>query len=290
MQKYQLFQRFTWLLIILIICGMIASLPAVISLEAPTMINRFTLTSALAKINIIYLGEKHDRLTDRQAQLEIIQLLYQQNKQIAIALEMFQRPYQQVLDDYLTGKITEDQLRENTEFDQRWGFDWTSYAPIFRFAKAHQLPLIALNVPSEITRKVASKGLESLTESEKQSIPPISEIRTDSPEYRQLVREIYDQHAHAGQGNSQNFERFFTAQVLWDETMADTIASFYRTHPATKIIVIAGEFHIIYGYGIPSRVARRLSKFPLKQRSILFSKPETFPLNKEQLPADFFFE
>ena len=144
------------------------------------------------------------------------------------------------------------------------------------------MPLIALNVPSEITRKVSRQGLESLTESEKKSIPPLSEICTDSPEYRKLVREIYEQHAHAGQGNSKNFERFFTAQVLWDETMAETVATFYRTNPATKIIVIAGEFHIIYGYGIPSRVARRLSNFPLIQRSILFSNPETFPLHKER--------
>ena len=250
MQKYQSFQRFTWLLIILLIGGVIAILPAVISLEAPTIITSSTIASALAKINIIYLGEKHDRLTDRQAQLEIIQLLYQQDKQIAIALEMFQRPYQQSLDDYRKGKITEDQLRENTEFDQRWGFDWASYAPIFRFAKAHKLPLIALNVPSEITRKVAHQDLEGLTELEKQSIPPLSEIRTDNQEYRQMVREIYEQHTHAGQGNSKNFDRFFVAQVLWDETMADTIASFYRTNPAKKIIVIAGEFHIIYGYGI----------------------------------------
>ena len=66
---------------------------------------------------------------------------------------------------------------------------------------AHQI----LYFLSEITRKVSRQGLESLNELEKQSIPPLSEIRTDSPEYRQLVKEIYEQHAHAGQGNSQNF-------------------------------------------------------------------------------------
>jgi uncharacterized iron-regulated protein len=72
--------------------------------------------------------------------------------------------------------------------------------------------------------------------------------------------------------------------------MAETVATFYRNHPATKIVVIAGQFHIIYGYGIPSRVARRLSDFSLKQGSILFSEPETVPSHKERLPADFFFK
>jgi uncharacterized iron-regulated protein len=256
----------------------------------PRVINSSEIVSVLSGANIIYLGEKHDRLTDRQAQLEIIQLLYQQDSQLAIALEMFQRPYQKFLDDYLAGKISEAELREKTEFDQRWGFAWESYAPIFRFAKAHKLPLIALNTPSEITRKVAKYGLESLTETEKQSIPPVSEIRTDNLEYRQLLLDIYQQKTHAGQGNSQNFKRFFTAQVLWDETMAETIANFYRINPTRKIIVIAGEFHIFYGYGIPSRVVRRLSEFSPRQRSILFSNPETFPLQKGRLPADFFFK
>jgi uncharacterized iron-regulated protein len=50
------------------------------------------------------------------------------------------------------------------------------------------------------------------------------------------------------------FERFFQAQVLWDETMADRIA---RSAPTAQVIVLAGQGHLIYGYGIPDRVARR---------------------------------
>lgn len=280
---------FAWLLGTLLFCGAIAyGSPAVNSIE-PLFISRSEIAKVLSGANIIYLGEKHDRLTDRQAQLEIIQTLYRQDSKLAIALEMFQRPYQKFLDDYLMGKISETELREKTEFDRRWGFDWESYAPIFRFAKAHKLPLIALNTPSEITRKVAKDGLESLTETERQAIPPIAEIRTDNPKYRQLVRDIYQQKNHTGQKNSQNFERFFTAQVLWDETMAEAIANFYRANSTRKIIVIAGEFHIFYGYGIPSRVARRLSEFTLNQRLILFSNPKSLPLEKDRSAADFFF-
>ena len=58
----------------------------------------------LASSNVIYLGETHDSELDHQNQLKIIQELYQRNPKIAIALEMFQRPYQGVVDEYLAGK------------------------------------------------------------------------------------------------------------------------------------------------------------------------------------------
>jgi hypothetical protein len=64
----------------------------------------------LASSNVIYLGETHDSELDHQNQLKIIQELYKRNPKIAIALEMFQRPYQGVVDEYLAGKITEEEL------------------------------------------------------------------------------------------------------------------------------------------------------------------------------------
>ncbi|MGC1246300.1 MAG: ChaN family lipoprotein, partial [Spirulinaceae cyanobacterium] len=205
----------------------------------------------LEQANIIYLGENHDSLEDHQAQLEIIQALYQKNPHLTIALEMFQRPFQGAIDAYLAGEITEEELIERSEYEQRWGFPWEYYAPILRFAKEHNLSVLALNAPTEVTRKVARQGLESLTEEEKTYLPPLAEIRTDDAEYRQMLQEIFQMHSHQGHGNSAGFENFFAAQVVWDETMAKTIAEFYQTNPSQQIIVLAGQGHIVYGYGIP---------------------------------------
>jgi uncharacterized iron-regulated protein len=185
----------------------------------------------LVKAKVVYLGETHDSAEDHQAQLKIVREMQRQNRKIAIAMEMFQRPFQSAIDNYLAGKLTEEQLVEQTEYDRRWRFPWESYAPILRFAKENQLPVLALNTPTEVTRKVASQGLESLTAEEKKHIPPISEIRTDNAEYRQLLLEVYQQHQKAAQGNSTAFERFLQAQVLWDETMAEKIAEFVKANP-----------------------------------------------------------
>ncbi|MFM7788781.1 MAG: ChaN family lipoprotein, partial [Microcystis panniformis] len=117
-------------------------------------------------------------------------------------------------------------------------------------------------------------------------IPPKSEIKQDNEEYRQQILAVYEQHTG---GSSQGFDRFFLAQVLWDETMADAIAKFWQAHPEYQIIVLAGKGHIAYGYGIPSRVQRRLGD-RVSQRSVfLGDAPQSSPAETKK-PADYFWQ
>lgn len=248
--------------------------------------HRGQILQSLAQADVVFLGETHNRPEDSQAQLEIIQALAQKGK-VAIAMEMFQRPYQAAIDAYLQGKISETQLVEQTEYEQRWGFPWENYAPILRFAQSQQIPVLAMNAPSEVTRKVAGGGLEALAPEDWQWIPPQSEIRTDNQNYRQLLRGVFEQHQTGGQGNSDRLERFFLAQVLWDETMAHHIVQFRQAHPDYQVIAIAGQGHIIYGYGIPSRVARRLGP-SVRQYSVLFNSSDRDWDAAETPIADFF--
>ncbi len=239
----------------------------------------------LAKDQVIYLGETHDSLPDHQAQLEIIQALYQQNSKLAIALEMFQRPFQPVLDRYVAGQLTEVELQQQSEYDQRWGFPWQLYAPLLRFAKQHRLPLLAINTPTEVTRKVAKQGLANLSQPDLQYIPPVAEIDTSNAAYRTKILEVYEQF-HQGKTSSTGFENFFAAQVLWDETMAAAIAQFVQANPGYQVVVLVGQGHIVYGYGIPSRVQRRMAKTnqPFQQSSILLN-PDPELIKQTAIPV-----
>jgi uncharacterized iron-regulated protein len=248
----------------------------------------------LGEAHVIYLGETHDSEADHQAQLEIIRALHRQNPNMAIAMEMFQRPFQGVIDRFLRGEITETELIAETEYENRWGFPWEYYAEIVRFAKENQLPILALNTPTEITRKVAREGLEALTEEEQVYIPPFAEIKTDNADYQQMLREVFELHQAAAHGSSLKFENFFLAQVLWDETMAETITEFLKENPQTQVVVLAGKGHIVYGHGIPSRVERRmgdrLGMAPFVQRSLLFDIPEELRSTGDRPLADYFWE
>jgi uncharacterized iron-regulated protein len=227
------------------------------------------MTAALAGVDVVYLGETHDRPADHEAQLQLIQALHQQHPRLAIGMEMFQRPFQPVLDEYLAGTITAAELRQRSQYDRRWGFPWEYYASILDYARTHQIPVLALNTPTEVTQRVARKGLSALLESDLQWVPPPAEIHTDDAAYRQFLRPIYDEFHHE-HGSSQGFENFVAAQVLWDETMAETIANFWLTHPTHQLVVLAGQGHIMYGYGIPNRVDRRIAE-ELQQRLILLN-------------------
>ena len=246
----------------------------------------------LAKAEVVYLAETHDRPEDHQAQLYILQELHRLRPNLAIALEMFQRPYQPAIDRYLAGDLSEMELQSETQYQKRWGYPWEFYIPILRFAKQKKLPVVALNTPTEITRKVSRTGLDSLTLAEQQWIPPKSAIRLEPAAYRDRIRQIYDE-IHSGSGNSANFEKFFLAQVLWDETMADRIASTLQKRPDRLIVVLVGQGHVLYGDGIPNRVARRAGtngflRRPLQQRSLLLNPSQDIQKQAGSAIADYF--
>lgn len=276
-----------WSLGILLLCALPTSAQKISSPLLQQILTRQQAQEQLAPANVVYLGETHDSPEDHLAQLEILQTLHRLNPKIAIAMEMFQRPYQSSLDDYLAGNLPEAELILATEYKRRWGFPWEYYAPILRFAKENRLPVLALNTPSEVTRKVSRAGLSSLTPEERQHIPPFSEIRTDSPEYRQMALESFQMHQRAGYGSSADTERFFLAQVLWDETIAEKIAQFLAANPDYQVVVLAGQAHIVCGYGIPSRVARRMNSANFLQRLILLNPNPELSCRTDKPVADF---
>jgi uncharacterized iron-regulated protein len=279
-----------WGLIVIVASNTIVMMPTASAETATSQSDvRFTpqqqeIIKQLKAANVVYLGETHDRESDRQQQLAIIQTLFKHNSKLAIGMEMFQRPAQPILDRYLAGKITAAELRQQTEFDKRWGYKWESYAPILEFAKANRLQLIALNTPTEITRKATKQGLESLTKAELEYIPPLEEIDRSNAKYQQMILGSYQQHAGIISIASKSFDRFYTAQLLWDETMAERTVNFVNQNPNHQMIVIAGSSHIIYGYGIPDRVQRRLGNLKFSQKTVLLSA-DVDP--RQSQPADF---
>ncbi|WP_299407368.1 ChaN family lipoprotein [Acaryochloris sp. IP29b_bin.148] len=262
-------------------------------IHATTVVNveQKALLDRLAQAQVVYLAETHDSQADHKAQLTIVQALYKRQPQLAIAMEMFQRPFQEPINRYLAGEITEAQLQKETEYRQRWGFDWEFYAPVLRFAKQHQLPVIALNTPTEVTKQVSRKGLESLTPADQTFIPPLAEIDVSNTAYRQKLKDIYEQF-HPGHASEDGFDRFFAAQVLWDETMAEKIAQTVDQQPEQLVVVLAGKGHIEQGYGIPDRVVRRLQPRPqeFRQYSVYLNPMDEARQIVNPPAADFFWD
>lgn len=227
---------------------------ALSSQQAPSLSE---LLPKLAQQRVVLVGEQHDQFAHHLNQLQVIRALHQSGAPLAIGLEMFQRPFQQVLDDYVAGRIDEREMLRRTEYFQRWRYDYNLYKPILDYARAHQIPLLALNLDRELTRHTASDGIDGLDAAQRARLP--AQIDLSQRHYREDLREVFGFHQQHGHGQPRReFAYFLQSQALWDETMAQTAAEFLKQHPQHKLVILAGNGHIRKGYGIPQRLQRRL--------------------------------
>lgn len=201
---------------------------------------------------IIYVGENHDQFSNHVMELEVIKDLHRRGKTIAIGMEMFQRPFQKVLDEYIEGKIDERKFLKGTQYFKRWGFDYNLYRPILLFARSEKIPVVALNQRQEIVDKVFQSGLDSLSEEERKFLPSGMDFSDEA--YKERLKKIFQEHEDF---RTRDFDFFYQAQILWDETMAESIHQFLKAHPSYQMVVLAGNGHLAHGSGIPKRTARR---------------------------------
>ncbi len=208
--------------------------------------------AALRTKAVVYVGERHDRPGDHGAQYTVLRSLYRDEPSLAIGMEMFQVPFQEPLDRWSAGEIDETVLRRDTEYDERWGYDFSLYRPILEFARSRNLRVVALNAPRELAHAVAMSGIEGLDPELAASVP---ELDLDDEEHRALFDQAFDAGDHGG---ADMVDRYYQAQVLWDETMGSRVAETLEgpDGPA-MMIVFAGRVHVQRGLGIPDRAAKR---------------------------------
>ena len=211
------------------------------------------LLDAIADRRVIFVGESHDRYEDHLNQLTVIQGLKQRGKDVAIGMEFFQQPYQPAVDAYIGGGIDEAAFLRQTEYFDRWRFDYRLYRPILDYARQHRIPVIALNLEAELTRRAGEVGIEGLTPQERARIP--AEIDRTDAAYQARVAAVFAQHPMP---DKKSLERFMEVQLLWDEGMAERAARYLQEHPEKTLVVLAGGGHIEYGQGIPKRLLRRV--------------------------------
>ncbi len=222
--------------------------------DLSTLMTMQRLIEQAADKRVVYVGESHDQYQHHLNQLAVIQGMHARHPDMAIGLEFIFQPFQTVLDRYVAGEIDEAQLLRDSEYFDRWRFDYRLYRPIFRYAREQGIPLIALNLESEITARVAAEGVDSLSPEQRARLP--GEIDRSNVDYEARIRAVYDQHPPR---EGRRFEHFLEAQLLWDESMAERAADWLQAHPGRPMAVLAGVGHLVYRQGIPDRLQRRLA-------------------------------
>jgi uncharacterized iron-regulated protein len=206
----------------------------------------------LLEARVVYVGEHHDSPEDHRAELAIVEALYARDPSMMLGLEMFDRAAQPALDAYIAGTIDEQAFLERSDYERAWGFDYALLRPIMVWAHDHGVRVVALNVPRALTRAIAGGGLASLSPKMRAELP--EELILDHAAHRAMIMAALA--GHPGLASEQR-DRFYEAQVVWDEAMGRAVAHALEAGNERRMVVIAGAMHVRRGLGIPRTAARR---------------------------------
>ncbi len=244
----------------------------------------------------VCVGEQHGNPHHHWAQLQVVAAVLADDRagEAALGMEMFQRPFQGVLDDYAAGRIDEATMLSRAGWETRWGYDYALYRPSIDTAVDAGAELLALNAPRELVRKVSREGFEALTPSERSALPELDLNDEDHKAWFVEVMEGFgdahprhgddagadDAHGHdeadghghheanahghhdpEGDADAQPSamsadDRLYAAQVIWDETMAEVAAEWLSAGESRLAVLIMGAGHCQQG-AVVSRIERR---------------------------------
>ena len=209
----------------------------------------------LNRTRVIFLGEVHDQIEHHQIQVRVLQGVMEKGEHVVVAMEMFERSQQPILDRWSQGLLTEEEFLKEIQWETIWGMDYNLYKGILDEIRTRHLKVLGLNVQRDWVRKVAQNGIEELSLEDRKRLP---EMDLTDQRHRVYIASIYK--SHKG-GSAKDFEYFYQAQCLWDEAMAETLSEFLKSPEGEgkTLLVFAGNGHVVFNFGIPKRFYRRTS-------------------------------
>lgn len=212
------------------------------------------LVSELASVQVVYVGETHTSPEDHRIQLKIAQALHGRSPDLKLAMEMFPRETQPILDRYSSGMLSEEDFIREVGWEKVWGFPFALYSAILKWAAETRTPILGINASQDVVKSISRGGLDALSLTDRARVA--EDFNLDDYEHRRYVEQQYEQHLKS---NIRDADTFYEAQLAWEETMAETLArSLGGPGKDARILVLAGRGHVNYRFGIPQRTARRV--------------------------------
>ena len=218
----------------------------------------------VASADVVFFGEQHDDPETHRVEFGFLDAIGRLGRPVILSLEMFERDAQPLLNDYLAGRIGESDFLAKS---RPWDRYITDYRPMVELAKARGWPVVASNVPRPMASAVGRKGfaaLDTLTPIER--VWAAMDIQCPDDAYRKRFMETMRGHSSGSAAPSPAdtlptvvASRFYLAQCIKDETMAEAIVAAREHAPSNAIVVhYDGAFHSDYAQGTVERVRRRM--------------------------------
>jgi uncharacterized iron-regulated protein len=247
----------------------------------------------LAKADVVLIGENHDDAAGHQIERQILDGIGKRRGAVVLSLEMFERDVQEPLDHFSMGHIDEASFLKDA---RPWPNYATDYKPLVDLAIEKSWPVIAANVPRPIAAEVSKGGLDVLkskSDADRKLFARDLQCPTDDDYFTRFGDAMGP---HPGTGgdaapamDAATVQRFYFAQCLKDETMAESIADAYSAGAAINhapiVVHVTGAFHSDYHEGTAARVLRRLPAQRVLTVTII-PKGEQSPPSPDKKQAD----
>jgi uncharacterized iron-regulated protein len=195
------------------------------------------ITDKIQKGEVLVFGEQHDDSVGHLMEQKMLEALFTKHStDVILAMEMFHRDVQYIVDEYLAGQISEKNFIKEA---RAWDTYKTDYRSAIEFAKEKGIKVVAANTPSRYANMVTRKGLESLNglskTVKKNFLPPLP-VDTMKGEY-------YERFLEAMGGHSMPGMNLYQSQNLWDATMSWSIAQALKKNKKGIVLMMNGRFH-----------------------------------------------
>ena len=204
----------------------------------------------LTRADAVFVGEQHDDPNTHRLELAVLEGLTRRGAPVVVALEMFERDVQPVLDRYTAGAMGEDEFLKAS---RPWPAYATDYRPLVEFARAHKLTVVASNLPRRIAADAGKSGLAVLEHLGSDRALVAREVSCPAS------GSYFDRFAQAMGGHAAATSNFYYAQCLKDETMGESVAdAFQKSADRVTVVHVNGAFHSDFRQGTAESARRRM--------------------------------
>lgn len=196
--------------------------------------------------SILIFGEQHDDSIAHLLESNIFEMLSKKfHNDIVLTMEMLESDIQPIVDEYLSGLISEKNFRKEA---RTWD-NYTDYRPLIEYARQQGIRVIAANAPARYVNLVTRKGLPALQELNRKAKKYIATLPVDT-----LAGNYYTRFIDAMGGHSFPGMYLYESQNLWDATMAHFIIKAKKKYKPLIVLQLNGRFHSDYHSGLAERL------------------------------------
>lgn len=224
------------------------------SLKSAKKINIKELVKEVEHYPVIFVGDYHASKETHTFFNNFLEELGKEGYKLNLVNEWFTPAHNKLLDSYINGEITLEQLKEKRKWKKFSIYQWNLVSQLYKTVKDNSGSLYGMNMTKEEKKKISEKQIDQMSKKEKNFF---NSLDLNVSAHKSLVGPYFN-HCKSKKDMEPCNERMYRVQVAWDTYMANEVNKLTHKikNKKDKLIVFVGAMHMEYALGIPLRFSR----------------------------------